>query len=461
MGPFIRSKDNTSKIMNRLLISLLPLILFSFYKNGIVPFINDKVGILGLFYPIIFILIGLVTSFIVEVIYALIFKRNSFKVYIQESYSIFPGLFLAMILPLNVPIYMLIIGTVVATVSKLVSGGFGKNLFNPALVGYLFLVLLFSFNFSTETYFSKYELDTLSSATPLTNEALATGIGTYDELVKPYGSLLNFFIGTIPGSLAETSALLCLIGFLYLAFTRTIKWKIPVTYITTVFIITYVIGAYLDQGLYYPLFHILSGGLMFGAIYMATDPVTSTITPVGQILQGIFLGIITVFFRFIGTEGVAFSILIMNLFVPLFDNIGCKSRFNIVKSIWLFLIAWILVIILCLYFALTNKVGDIDPDFKIISKDKSGNKTTYVVTQKGYNGNIKGEITFEGDKIVSFEILSHRETKAKYELIIQEEYLGKIVTSQDELDNLDTISGATITTNALKKMVNNTIKDYK
>ena len=461
MGPFIKSKDTTTKIMIRLLLSLLPLILFSFYKNGIVPFINDKVGILGLFYPLIFIFIGILSSFIFELLYALIFKRKNIKDYIKESYSIFPGLFLAMILPINTPIYVLLIGVFVAILSKISFGGFGKNLFNPALIGYLFVVLVFSANFSRETYFNVYELDTISSATPLTNEALVTGIGTYDELVKPYGSLADFFVGTIPGSLAETSALLCLLGFIYLTVTKTIKWKIPVAYISTVFLSTYVIGTYLEQSLYYPLFHILSGGLMFGAIYMATDPVTSCVTPIGQILQGIFLGIITVFFRFIGTEGVAFSILIMNLFVPLLDNIGSKSRFNIIKSLGLFAISWILIIVLCLYFSLTNKVGEIDPDFKIISKDKNGSRTTYVVTQKGYNGNIKGQIVFENDKIVSFEILSHRETKAKYELIIQEQYLNKIVTNQDNLEELDTISSATVTTVALKKMVNNTIKDYK
>lgn len=461
MGPFVRSKDTTTKIMIRLLLSLLPLIIFSFYKNGIVPFINDKVGILGLFYPLIFIFVGITSSFVFELIYALIFKRKNVKEYIKESYSIFPGLFLALILPLNTPIYVLLIGVFIAILSKVLFGGFGKNLFNPALVGYLFIVLVFSSNFSSETYFNAYELDTISSATPLTNEALVTGIGTYDELVKPYGSLLNFFVGTIPGSLAETSALLCLIGFIYLSITKTIKWKIPVTYILTVFLITYVIGAYLEQSLYYPLFHILSGGLMFGAIYMATDPVTSAVTPIGQISQGIFLGIFTVLFRFIGTEGVAFSILIVNLFIPLLDKVGSKSRFNIIKSLGLFLIAWFFIIALCLYFSMTNKVGSTDPDFKIISKDKSGSKTTYVVTQKGYGGTIKGQIVFENDKIISFEILSHRETKAKYELIIQEEYLNKIITNQDSLDDLDTISSATVTTVALKKMVSNTIKDYK
>jgi electron transport complex protein RnfD len=459
MGPFIKSKDTTNKIMIRLLISLSPLILFSFYKNGIIPFIKGYVGVIGLFYPLIFIILGVLSSFIFELIYSLIFKKNEYKEYLKESYSIFPGLFLSMILPLNTPIYILIIGVFVAILSKILSGGFGKNIFNPALIGYLFIVIIFSSNFSTSTYFNKYELDTISSATPLTNSSLITGIGSYDDLIKPYGRLLNFFIGTIPGSLAETSALLCLIGFIYLTITKTIKWRIPVIYVSTVFLLTYVIGSKLGAGLYYPLFQILSGGLMFGSIYMATDPVTSTVSPIGQILQGLFLGILTVLFRFIGTEGVAFSILIMNLFVPLLDKIGSISRFNIIKSLIPFLIAWILAIILCLYAFKTNKITD--SDFKIISKDKSGNTTTYIVTQKGYGGNIKGEIVFENDKIISFKILSNHETKAKYDLVIQEDYLNKLIENQESLENIDTVSSATVTSTAIKKMVINTIQDYK
>lgn len=461
MGPFIKSKDSTSKIMTRLLIALTPIILFAFYKNSIVPFINDKIGITKLIYPIIFIFIGILTSFIIEFIYALIFRKNNIKEYMMESYSIFPGLFLSLILPLNTKIYILILGSMVATISKLLFKGFGKNIFNPALVGYLFVILVFSSNFSTNSYFNSYELDTISKATPLTNESLITGVGDYESLIKPYGSLINFFIGTIPGSFVETSSVLCILAFIYLSITKTIKWKIPLTYVSTVFLITYVVGSILGTGLYYPLFHILSGGLLFGAVFMATDPVTSCVTPIGQILQGIFLGILTVLFRFVGTEGVAFSILIMNIFVPFLDKIGSISRFNFSKSFILFFISWLSVILLCVFIVINNKETETDPDFKIISKDKNGSTTTYVVTQKGYGGTIKGQISFENDKIVSFEILSHRETKAKYELIIDNDYLNKLIDNQNNIEDVDTISSATVTTTALKKMISNTIKDYK
>ena len=235
-------------------------------------------------------------------------------------------------LPLNVPIYVLIIGSIVASLSKIIFGGFGKNIFNPALIGYIFVTFVYLNSFTTANYFNSYELDTISKATPLTNASMVTGVGTYDELIKPYGDLSNFLIGTIPGALAETSALLCIVAYIFLSLTKTIKWRIPLVYVSTVFLLTFGIGRVLDAGIYYPLFHILSGGLMFGAVFMATDPVTSAVTPIGQILSGLVLGILTVFLRFTGVEGVATSILVVNMLVFIFDKIGAKSRFNFFKS---------------------------------------------------------------------------------------------------------------------------------
>ena len=458
MGPFVKSNLKTNKIMRNLLISLIPIILFAVYKNGYIPFAHNKTNVFGLIYPLLFIGIGALTSFLIEfVYYKFIKKNNEFK----NSYSIFPGLFLAMILPLNTPIYILLIGSAVATLSKIVSGGFGKNIFNPALVGYMFTMIIFSSIFTTNNYFNSYELDTISSSTPLTNASMLSDIGNYNKLVKPYGSLLNFFIGTIPGSLAETSSLLCIIALIFLTATKTIKWRIPVTYIATVFLLTFGIGRLLGEGLYYPLFHIFSGGLMFGAVFMATDPVTSAITPVGQVLQGLFLAIITVIFRFTGVEGVATSIIILNIFVFLFDKIGVKSRFNFMKALPWFMLASLLIIVTIISLASTKRVIDNkDPNFNIISKQQQNNQTTYVVTQKGYGGKIKASIVFENEKIKSIEIISNNETKDRYQLVIDNNYLDTLIENQDNIEEVDTISTATVTTNALKKMIINVMEDY-
>ena len=459
MGPFLRSKNSTNKIMLHLLVALLPIIIFIVYKNGYIPYSHGLISFIEMFNPLLTIFIGALTSFVIESIYALILKKKN---YIKNSYAFFPGLFLALILPLHTPIYVVVIGSVVASISKIIFGGFGKNMFNPALVGYLFIILVFSSILTTDNYFNQYELDTISSPTPLTNASMVSGIGSYDELVEPYGDLSNFLIGTIPGSLAETSALLCIVAYIYLSFTKTIKWRIPLVYVATVFIITFGIGRLLGEGIYYPLFHILSGGLMFGAVFMATDPITSCVTPIGQVLQGILLGIITVIFRFTGVEGVAYSILIVNALVFLLDKIGMVSRFNLLKSIIWFVIVWIIVIALTVILAASRRVeGNKDPNFDITSKEESGNQTIYNVSQEGYGGKIRAKVIIENDRIVSLEITSHHETANRYQLVLDSDYINQLINNQDNLDGLDTVSSATVTSNALKKLVINVLEDYK
>ena len=459
MGPFVRSKNSTNKMMMHLLIALIPIVIFSIYKNGYIPYSNGYISFIEIFDPIIKIFIGALTSFLIESIYALIFRKKN---YIKNSYAFFPGLFLALILPLNVPIYVLVVASIVASVSKLVCGGFGKNIFNPALIGYLFIVLVFSSVLTTNNYFNAYELDTISKPTPLTNASMISGIGNYEQLVKPYGNLFDFFLGSIPGSLAETSAFFCILAFIYLTATGTIKWRIPLVYVTTVFLITFGIGRLLGQGIYYPLFHLFSGGLMFGAVFMATDPVTSAVTPVGQILQGFLLGIITVVFRFIGVEGVAYSILIINAVVFLLDKIGMRSRFNFIRSLIWFVFVWLIIIGVTIGVALTRKTQDNkDPNFEIIDKTMRDNITVYTVTQKGYGGKIEAVVQIENNRIVSIEVTSHRETANRYQLIIDSNYITQLINNQDNLDNVDTISSATVTSTALKNMLENVMKDYK
>ena len=179
MGPFVRSKNSTNKMMMHLLIALIPIVIFSIYKNGYIPYSNGYISFIEIFDPIIKIFIGALTSFLIESIYALIFRKKN---YIKNSYAFFPGLFLALILPLNVPIYVLVVASIVASVSKLVCGGFGKNIFNPALIGYLFIVLVFSSVLTTDNYFNAYELDTISKPTPLTNASMISGIGNYEQV---------------------------------------------------------------------------------------------------------------------------------------------------------------------------------------------------------------------------------------------------------------------------------------
>lgn len=466
IGPFIKSKNTTNKMMLNLLVSLIPIIVFTVYKNGVLPYQAGKIEFIYILYPLLFILLPALVSFLIETIYAIIFlkKRNKdiFK-YIKSSYSFFPGLFLGLILPINMPIWIVLLGAVIASLSKMIFGGFGKNWFNPALVGYLFIFIFFTSYFQINGgYLNKLEVDTISTSTPLTNSIVVEGIGDYDSLVKPYGSLANFFTGMIPGSIGETSTLLCLVAFIYLTITGVIKWKIPIVYVLTVFFATFLIGNINNLGIWYPLFQILSGGLMFGAVFMATDPVTSPTTTQGQILYGLFLGILTVGIRYLSPlpEGVFISILVMNIFVKVLDTIGYKAKFDFRVSLLPYIVVWILIIGLGFYVGndYAKKSSLVDSNFNILSKETKGNKTTYIVTEKGYVANIKAEVVINKEKILSYKVLEQSESF--YYKIYDSNYLDTLVNNQFSLKDVDTVSGATVTSKALKKLLQNVLKDY-
>ena len=461
VGPFIKTDNKTKNIMNNLLIALTPIILFAFYKNGIVPYINGKANLYQMFLPLIMILVSVFTTSMTEYLYGILVKKEpkSLK-YHFKTYSIFPGLFLALILPINTPIWILIFGALIASIiGKIIFGGFGNNIFNPALVGRLFVISIFAATIGG--YLNSYEVDTISKATPLSNYAAVETIGTYETLVKPYGSLWNFFFGTIPGAVGETSAFLCLIGFLYLVYKKAIKWRIPLTYIATVFVMTYIIGVLNDVGLWYPLFQILSGGLFFGAIFMATDPVTSPTTPTAQNIYGIFLGILTVVFRFLTSapEGVLTSILIMNMFVIILDRVGARARLDFRKVVILILAEFALCLGLSLYIAESKNIDvNVDPNFAIVSKEEVGSKTIYVATEKGFSSVIKAKVIVVDSKIESVEILEQADSF--YSKVEESNYVDKFKNISDA-NNVDTVSGATITSTAIKKLVNNVLLDYK
>jgi electron transport complex protein RnfD len=417
-------------------------------------------------YPLIFIIIGTLSTFIIETVYEVIFNKDkiSLKKIITSSYAYMPGLFLALILPINTPISVLIVGCFFATIiGKMLFGGFGQNVFNPALIGCLFIMSAYALTITNNGgYLNSYEVDAISSATPLSNLSTISGVGTYKEVVEPFGSLWNFFLGTKPGAIGETSALLCLLAFIYLAITKTIKWRIPLIYISTVFLMTFGIGLYNGVGLWYPLFEILSGGLMFGAVFMATDPVTSPVTTKGQIIYALCLGLLTVIFRYLTPypEGVLTSILTMNMLVFIIDKIGFKSSFDI-KKIIIPLIA-IVAIIGTMTFIIADKFNvdetTTDPNFNINNVKTSGNNVIYTVSQKGYSSKIELQITISNGKITAASVISQGDSF--FSKVNDAKYLDKLIAEQDNLEECDTVSGATVSSTAVKKAFINTLEDY-
>ena len=335
-GPYLRSADqkhNTKNIMIDLIIALAPVILFSIYKNVIREFIKrgeTGASIYQCLYPLILLILAPLFSLLCELLCLLIMHKDKIKNFKDlwaiemTEFGIFPGLFIVMISPSYTPIWVMLVSVAVGEiVGKMLFGGFGQNIFNPAIIGRAFMAFTFADQISG-AYMTPYEMmsisfpDAIASATPLQYYASIEDIAniTSINVFERFGGFTSFFLGTIPGALAETSTLCILIGAIYLSVKKVIDWRIPVVYVGVVFITTMFIGFRLHQGLWYPLYQILSGGLMFGAVFMATEPVTSPKTPLARIIYSVFLGLLTVLFRLIGSmpEGVATAIVTMNIF---------------------------------------------------------------------------------------------------------------------------------------------------
>lgn len=458
-GPFIQNKQSTNTIMRNLIIALLPIILFSFYKNGIIPYQKEYLTTFGLFYPLIMVLIPAVTSFLVELLYQIVFlkrrKANQILYDIKHNYSFLPGLFIGLVLPYNTPIAMLIIGAFVATlVGKLLFGGFGNNVFNPALIGILIVTTLYGSNINNlGGYKNAYEIDTISSSTPLSTLAVEGNYANYETLVEPFGGFDNLFIGLNPGAPGETSILLCIIAFIFLAFTKTIKWKISVFYVLTTYILATTMGLLNEVGLWYGIFHLLSGGLLFGAVFMATDPVTSPTTNIGQIMYGISLGVLTALFRFISSypEGVMLSILTMNMLVFVYDRVAIKFKTDKKPIIILSIIILAFTSLLFFY-----KVDE--KETNIVNKNVNGTNVEYLATTTGNDGQIEIKIIINDGVIETIEIISIKDTY--YNLVKNADYINVLLNGQNNIEEVDTISGATITTKAIKDLVSTIIEDY-
>ncbi len=314
-SPHIRSDETTSTIMRDVLIALLPATLASIYFFRLSALILITVSILG--------------AVVAEFVSQKIMKR---KTTIGDLSAIVTGLLVAMNIPAAAPWWIALIGSAFAIIiCKQMFGGIGNNFINPALAARAFLLASWPVIMTTWTSPGP---DAVTTATPL---AILKPGGEAASQALP--SLFNAFVGNIGGSLGETSALLLIIGAIYLFARGIINWRTPFTYIATVAIITGIYAATgLDAnapavGLEFVMYQMVSGGLMIGAFFMATDYSSSPITPKGQIIFGIGCGLITSIIRLYGgyPEGVSYSILLMNVATPLIDKYTSPKVFGEVK----------------------------------------------------------------------------------------------------------------------------------
>jgi electron transport complex protein RnfD len=301
-SPHVRAKDTTSRIMLYVIIALLPTSIF-----GIVNF-GYKAAVL--------ILVSVASCIASEWIFNLIVhKKNT----VSDLSAVVTGLLLALNLPASLPWWEAVIGGVFAIVIvKMMFGGLGQNFMNPALGARCFLLIAFAADMTNFT------VDGYSGATPL---ALIReqGVGAVNTM--------NMLIGKTAGTIGETSAIAILIGAMFLILMGVITLRIPGTYIITFVIFISLFGGH-GFDIDYIVAELCGGGLMLGAFFMATDYVTSPITPKGQILYGILLGILTGLFRIFGAnaEGVSFAIILSNLLVPMIERITIPKAFGQVKE---------------------------------------------------------------------------------------------------------------------------------
>lgn len=309
-APHVHSGDSVRKNMLNVIIALIPAYLVSLYFFGLGAFIVSATAVVSC----------VVFEYLIQ---RFICKQ---KTSIGDLSAVLTGMLLGFNLPSNLPVWMVVVGALVTIgVAKMSFGGLGNNLFNPALVGRVFLLISFPAPMTTwpkPTPLTMSYLDAQTAATPLTLMK--------EKGVEALPTLWEMFIGHMGGSLGEVSALALLIGGIYLIATKTISWHIPVSILLTVFVFSGIL--WLANGEVYanPMIHLLSGGLMLGAIFMATDYVTSPMSPLGQIVYGIGIGIITIVIRVFGSypEGMSFAILIMNAATPLINMYIHPKRFG-------------------------------------------------------------------------------------------------------------------------------------
>ena len=302
-SPHIRGNFRTNRIMMDVVLALLPALAVGLWKFGfrVIPVTTICIG----------------AAIVSEWLYCLLTKSRNTTV---DGSAIVTGLLLAMTLPHTVPYWQAALGSVFAIVLvKCLCGGLGQNIFNPALAARAFLLLVYPVGLTRFV-----GVDGVSAATPLHHMVMPA---------LPEESVLDMFLGNCPGTIGEISALALLIGGAYLVYRKVISIRIPAAYIGTVAVLT-LLHFKTEAPVQWMLYQVFSGGLMLGAIFMATDYATSPATPVGQIIYGIGCGILTVIFRYFGLfpEGVTYAILIMNAFVWFIDRHTAMRRFGTGKG---------------------------------------------------------------------------------------------------------------------------------
>ena len=302
-SPHIRGDFKSSRIMFDVMLALVPAMVVGIWMHG--------------FRSLVVTLVSIASCVCLEWLYSVVTKtRNT----VIDGSALVTGMLLAMTLPATAPYWLVVVGAAFAIIFvKALCGGLGQNIFNPALSARGFMMLI------APAYMVRFEgVDGVTAATPLHHMVMPA---------LPEESILDMFLGKCPGSIGEISALALLCGGAYLVYRKVISVRIPAAYIGSVAVLTLVFSK-TDAPIDWMLYSLFSGGLMLGAIFMATDYATSPVTAKGQVIYGIGCGVLTVVFRYFGLfpEGVTYAILLMNALVWIIDRYTAPRRFGVKKG---------------------------------------------------------------------------------------------------------------------------------
>jgi electron transport complex protein RnfD len=485
-SPNYRDDISTKRIMAELTTGLLAVFAFSLVYYAM----NE--GSSYAIHAVILMVTSIVTALVTEALYAAIKKKNVTE-HIKASFPLVTAIILTLMVQINTSAVALALGTFFAIfIGKLIFGGFGQNIFNPAATGRALILTSFA---------GAKAADIVSSATPLSSMSqlgwIITDPTKVESFLQQFGGLSGLFLGLHQGAIGETSKLLIIIVGIILAYRKVLDWRVPVFYIGTVLVITTVIGVMTGAGLWYPAFHIAAGGLVFGAVFMATDPVTNPTSAAGRIIFAMGCGILTVLIRTKASlpGGVLYSILIMNMLTPLIEKYTDGWQIKTISRNKTFVAVMAALALLVGVWAgstltpvnaeepaeeITATLGDSLKLFndttsnapEVLEKKAEGDVVTYKMSAKGYAVTEGGyadakpnivevKLNKATKKIESVAVLEVNDTNGIGTQVKAKNFLDQFagLSYEDKSATVDAVSTATVSSTSVVKAVRMAVED--
>jgi electron transport complex protein RnfD len=485
-SPNHRDDISTKRIMAELTLGLLAVFAFS------LAYYATTKGADYAIHAVILMVTSIVTALVTEAAYAAIKKKNVAE-HIKASFPLVTAIILTLMVQINTSAGALALGTFFAIfIGKLIFGGFGQNIFNPAATGRALILTSFA---------GAKAADIVSSATPLSSMSqlgwIITDPTKVESFLQQFGGLSGLFLGLHQGAIGETSKLLIIIVGIVLAYRKVLDWRVPVFYIGTVLAITTVIGLMTGAGLWYPAFHIAAGGLVFGAVFMATDPVTNPTSAAGRIIFAMGCGILTVLIRTKASlpGGVLYSILIMNMLTPLIEKFTDGWQIKTIGNNKKFVAGMAVLALLVGVWAgstltpvnaeepaeeITANLGDSLNLFndttsnapEVLEKKAEGDVVTYKMSAKGYAVTEGGyadakpnivevKLNKATKKIESVAVLEVNDTNGIGTQVKAKNFLDQFagLSYEDKSATVDAVATATVSSTSVVKAVRMAVED--